>query len=123
MSNNKFDELIKNNLDRSQSFSKDIDVRQKTMARIEALEIKREKIRYFSVWLLSLFSAATCLYALAFFENVFSRLRAFFFFYQLNPLTLKLIFQGFFATVLLGLFFLMIYMVSTRDQLFFIPES
>lgn len=121
MSKNNLDGLIKNNLDKS--LLRDIDVRKETMARIEALEIKRERIKYVSVWALSLLSAAFCLFSLGYFENVFSRLRLFFLMSHLNPFTLKLIFQGFFASVLLGIFFLMIYMVGTKDQLFYIPNS
>ena len=122
MFKNNLDQLIEKNLVGSQQHGGDIDVRAATMVRIEAYEIKQEKIKYVFTWILSFFSTAVCLASLAIFENIFNRFRLYFILNHLNPLTLKLIFQGFFAFVFLGLLFLMIYTLSSKDQLFYIPE-
>lgn len=123
MSKNNLDQLIEKNLIESLPNGGDIDVSKETMDRIKTYEIKREKIKYFSVWVLSLFSAAVCLVSLVIFENIFNHFRIYFLLNHLNPLTLKLIFQGFFAFVLLGLLSLMIYILGSKDQLFYIPEA
>ena len=122
MSKNNLDQLIEKNLVESLPNGGEIDVRKETMDRIETFEIKREKIKYFYVWVLSLFSATVCLVSLVIFENIFNRFRIYFLLNHLNPLTMKLIFQGFFVFILLGLLSLMICTLSSKDQLFYIPE-
>ncbi len=122
MSKTNLDQFIKSNLVKSSPIEGGIDVRKETMARIEALEIKREKIKYFSVWFLSLFTSAVCIVSLVLFENIFNHFRFYLLLNQVNPVTLKLIFQGIFGCILVGLFVLMTYLLSSRDQLFYIPE-
>ncbi len=122
MSKNNLDQLIEQKLMESQNFGENIDVRKETMSRIEALEIKREKVKYVFTWILSLFSTAACLASLVFFENIFNRFRHFFILINLDPLVLKLVFQGIFACIFLGILCLMIYTLNSKEQLFHIPE-
>lgn len=122
MSKNNLDTVIKTNLAQSTS-AEEIEVQKDTMARIEAYEIKREKIKYFFCWILSLFSFIVCLGSLASFESLFNRVRLYLVLIHINPLTMKWIFQGVFAFILAGLFFLMFYTLNSKNELFHIPET
>lgn len=122
MTKDSIDRFIKENMNGS-SPQIDIDVRKETMSRIEAHEIKREKRRYVFHWILSVVTAIACLGSLVSFEYFFTRLRVFFLFTGINPLTVKLIFQGFFVCMLVGVFVLMLYTLIAKEDLYYIPNA
>ena len=122
MTKDQIDRLIKENMNGS-SPQIEIDIRKEAMSEIAAYKIKKEKRMYVLQWILSLFAASACLGSLVFFELLFNRLRIFLFLTRINPLTLKLIFQGFFVCLLVGVFVLMLYTLSAKDDLYNIPNT
>ncbi len=115
MSKDEIDRLIAKNMAGDPS-SESIDIRKQTMARISSYQKKKEKIRHVFYWALSFFVGIGSLAAIVVYENLFNRLAAFLRLIHMNPLTLKLIYQGFFGLVFLIVFLLMMDMLSSRED-------
>jgi hypothetical protein len=109
------DRLIKANLDGSAPQT-EIDVRRETMDRIKNFESKKEKKLSFFQSVLTFCTAIVSLGSIVFAETLFSRLRVFLILNRINPLTLKLIYQGFFAGILIGIFAVVISTAGTREE-------
>lgn len=95
-----------------------VDVGPETMARIEAFEGQKARWKYYLQWAVSLFTAAASLVSLYLFEIFFSRYRLFFQISHLDISTLKSLFQGFFAVILLASLIIMIGTRKSRRRLY-----
>jgi hypothetical protein len=111
------DELIKESMGGSPTM-KDIDVRKETMARIVAYEKKKSMNRRVVNWVLSIFTVITSLASIYVFEVVFDHFWLFFLKYNMNILTVKIIFQGVFLVVLVTAVIITIINQKYRKELY-----
>ena len=109
------DRIIRESVDGTEPHI-EIDIRRQIMSRIKTYELKKERLRSFFQYALMFCTALASLGSLVFTETLYNRLRIFLLINHLNPLTLKLMFQGFFACALIGLFILMILALNEKDD-------
>lgn len=117
MQENEIDTYIRETLKDSVP-GKGNDVRRETMDRIINYEARKEKARSRFYFILTFLTALASLVSLALSETIISRARVYLLLHHINPVTMKVIYQGFFACVLLGMFALMIYSYSLREDFF-----
>jgi hypothetical protein len=117
MQKKNIDELIEKSIGDSSTMKK-IDVRKETMARIVAFEKKRAAHRRIINWAISIFTIITSLASVYVFEIIVDHFWLFFLRLNLNILTVKIIFQGFFLAILLTAVIIMIINQKYRKELY-----
>jgi hypothetical protein len=111
------DNLIKTSLNGSAP-PVEVDVRETTMARIDAYEKRKEKFRYVLQWLLSVFTACASMASVYIFNVVFDVYEIFFLRLDLDPVIVKAGFQCFYIGILLSTLVIMFVNLKSRKKLY-----
>ena len=111
------DDLIKTSLNGSAP-PVEVDVRETTMARIDAYEKRKEKLRYVLQWVLSVFTACASIASVYIFNIVFDIYEIFFLRLDLDPIIVRAAFQVFFLGILLSTLVIMFVNLKSRKKLY-----
>jgi hypothetical protein len=111
------DDLIKTSLNGSAP-PVEVDVREATMARIDAYEKRKEKFRYVIQWGLSVFTVCTSIASVYIFNIVFDIYQVFFLRLDLDPVVVRAAFQCFFIGILLSTLVIMFVNLKSRKKLY-----
>lgn len=111
------DDLIKTSLNGSAP-PVEVDVREATMARIDAYEKRKEKFRYALQWVLSVFTACASIISVYIFKIGFDMYQVFFLRLDLNPVVVRAAFQCFFIGILLSTLVIMFVNLKSRRKLY-----
>jgi hypothetical protein len=111
------DDLIKTSLNGSTP-PVEMDVREATMAKIDAYEKRKEKFRYVLQWVLSVFTACASIASVYIFNIMFDIYEIFFLRLDLDPVIVKAAFQVFFSGILLSTLVIMFVNLKSRKKLY-----
>ena len=100
METNDIEKMIKQNL-KSDPSGKEIDIRREIMSRIEVYEGRKNKVKDFILWALSIFTFCAGLASILLFEGLLVYYRDVFLRINVDMTTVKFVFQGVFLIFVL----------------------
>ena len=100
METNEIEKMIKQNLETNPS-GKEIDIRREIMSRIEAYEGRKNKVKDFILWVISIFTFCAGIVSIFLFEGLLVYYKDVFLRINMDMTTVKLVFQGMFLIFVL----------------------